>query len=52
MIEALRIEGKYVEHVFYDGEAHGFRKAASKRDSLERTLAFLSRYLKGESESM
>ena len=51
MIEALTIEGKYFEHAFYEGEAHGFRKPASKKDSLERTLRFLKRHLEGETES-
>ncbi|HLZ72170.1 MAG TPA: S9 family peptidase [Dehalococcoidia bacterium] len=50
MIEALRIEGKFFEHHFYDGEGHGFRSPASKRDATERTLTFLKRYLKGERE--
>ncbi len=48
MIEALRIEGKFFEHRFYEGEGHGFRSLDSKRDATERTLAFLRRYLKGE----
>jgi len=48
MIEALRIEGKFFEHRFYEGEGHGFRSLQSKRDATERTLAFLKRFLRGE----
>ncbi len=50
MIEALRIEGKFFESRFYEGEGHGFRSLANKRDAAERTLTFLKRYLKGERE--
>ncbi len=50
MIEALSIEGKYFEHVMYEGEAHGFRKPANVKDSIDRTLKFLERHLKGKSE--
>jgi dipeptidyl aminopeptidase/acylaminoacyl peptidase len=48
MIEALTIEGKFFESHFYEGEAHGFRTPAARKDSMERTLAFLRRHLKGE----
>ncbi|HEY7293575.1 MAG TPA: S9 family peptidase, partial [Dehalococcoidia bacterium] len=37
MIEALRIEGKFFEHHFYEGEGHGFRSLAARRDAAERT---------------
>jgi dipeptidyl aminopeptidase/acylaminoacyl peptidase len=50
MVEALRIEGKFFEHRFYEGEAHGFRKPENRKDSLERTLKFLERHLKGETD--
>lgn len=48
MIEALTIEGKYFEQAFYAGEGHGFQRPANKQDSIERTLKFLKRHLKGE----
>lgn len=47
MVEALRIEGKFFEHHFYEGEGHGFRKPANRRDAARRMLAFFDRYLKG-----
>ncbi|MHB8574373.1 MAG: S9 family peptidase [Dehalococcoidia bacterium] len=48
MVEALTIEGKFFEQHFYEGEGHGFRRPANKKDSLERTLRFLKRHLEGE----
>ena len=48
MIEALQIEGKFFEHHYYDGEGHGFRKPANRRDAYQRMLAFFERYLKGK----
>lgn len=51
MIEALRAEGKYCEHAFYEREGHGFRRSETKQDVFERILAFLQRRLKGEAES-
>lgn len=47
MIEALQIESKFFEHHFYEGEAHGFRKPANRRDAYGRMLAFFDKYLKG-----
>jgi dipeptidyl aminopeptidase/acylaminoacyl peptidase len=48
MAEALKIEGKFFEHHFYEGEGHGFRRAATRRDAYQRMLAFFDRYLKGD----
>ncbi len=48
MIEALQIEGKFFEHHFYEGEGHGFRRAATRRDAYERMLAFFGKHLKGD----
>lgn len=48
MIEALRIEGKFFEHHFYEGEGHGFRSPDARKDAMQRTLAFLARHLKGD----
>jgi dipeptidyl aminopeptidase/acylaminoacyl peptidase len=46
MIEALKIEGKFFEHRFYEGEGHGFRRAENRRDAYERMLSFFNKYLK------
>lgn len=48
MIEALKIEDKYFESQFYDGEEHGFQKAENKKDAWERVIKFLNRHCKGE----
>lgn len=50
MIEALKIEGKYYEAHFYEGEGHGFTKPENRKDYMERVLKFLKRHLKGEIE--
>lgn len=50
MIEALKIEGKYHEAHFYDGEGHGFNKPENKQDYIERTLKFLKCYLMNEQD--
>lgn len=50
MIEALKIEGKYHEAHFYEGEGHGFVKPENKQDYMERVLRFLNRHLKDEAE--
>ena len=46
MIEALKIEGKFFEHHFYEGEGHGFRKSPARRDAARRMLRFFEKYLK------
>lgn len=48
MIEALRIEDKYFESKFYDGEEHGFSKPENKKDAWERVINFLNKHCKGE----
>lgn len=50
MIEALKIEGKYHEAHFYEGEGHGFNKPENKQDYMERVLKFFNRHLKDEIE--
>jgi dipeptidyl aminopeptidase/acylaminoacyl peptidase len=42
---ALRSAGVSVERHTYDGEGHGWRRAATIADDLERADAFLTRYL-------
>ncbi|MGE5262932.1 MAG: S9 family peptidase [Acidobacteriota bacterium] len=44
MIEALKIENKYVEAHWYEGEAHGFAEPANKKDAWERIVRFLNRF--------
>jgi dipeptidyl aminopeptidase/acylaminoacyl peptidase len=48
MAEALAIEGKYHEVVWYEEEAHGWTRRENRRDAYQRTLAFLKRHLLGE----
>lgn len=43
MAEAVRAKGLEVELKLYEGEGHGFRGSASRRDALERELAFYTR---------
>jgi dipeptidyl aminopeptidase/acylaminoacyl peptidase len=51
MVEALEIEGKHHEVVWYDDEAHGWERRENRRDYYTRTLAFLRRHLLGTSGS-
>lgn len=48
--DILRAQGNIVETVFYPEEGHGFRKRENQIDSLERTLAWFDKYLKGKAE--
>ena len=48
MIEAMKIEEKYVEAHFYEGEEHGFEMPETKKDAWERVVRFLNRYCKNE----
>jgi dipeptidyl aminopeptidase/acylaminoacyl peptidase len=48
MIEALDIEGKHHEVVWYDDEAHGWERRETRRDAFSRTLAFLKRHVLDE----
>jgi dipeptidyl aminopeptidase/acylaminoacyl peptidase len=48
MIEAMKIEEKYVESHFYEGEEHGFEMPTTKKDAWERVVKFLNRYCKNE----
>jgi dipeptidyl aminopeptidase/acylaminoacyl peptidase len=47
IIDALKIEGKFFEHQLYNGEGHGFRRPATRRDAYQRMLSFFEKYLKG-----
>ncbi len=48
MVEALEIEGKHHEVVWYDEEAHGWKRPETKRDAFNRILAFLRRHVLDE----
>ena len=45
MVEALEIEGKHHEVVWYDEEAHGWERRENRRNSFNRILAFLRLHL-------
>ncbi|HYM82566.1 MAG TPA: prolyl oligopeptidase family serine peptidase [Candidatus Dormibacteraeota bacterium] len=45
MVEALRIEDKLHEVVWYDEEGHGWERRETRRDAYRRTLAFLRRHV-------
>jgi dipeptidyl aminopeptidase/acylaminoacyl peptidase len=46
VIEVLKANGRTVESRFYPGEGHGFFKREDQIDALERTVAWLEKYLK------
>jgi dipeptidyl aminopeptidase/acylaminoacyl peptidase len=43
MVAALKARDLQVEYVLYEGEQHGFRKAETLVDSLNRELGFYQR---------
>lgn len=45
MVEAMRRAGAPVEYHVYEDEGHGFRRTANVVDELERTEAFLARWV-------
>jgi dipeptidyl aminopeptidase/acylaminoacyl peptidase len=45
LVDAVRAAGGTVEHHVYEGEGHGWARRATVQDELERTLAFLERYV-------
>ena len=48
IIEALKIEDKYLESHYYEEEGHGFEKPENKKDAWERICKFLNRHCKDE----
>ncbi|TRM64834.1 Alpha/Beta hydrolase protein [Schizophyllum amplum] len=46
MYDGIKANGGIVEKKVYEGEGHGFRRAESIRDSMERELNFYERMLK------
>jgi dipeptidyl aminopeptidase/acylaminoacyl peptidase len=45
LVEALRGAGTVVEHHVYDDEGHGFRRAATVADEIERIEGFFARWV-------
>lgn len=45
LVEAVRASGGTVEHHVYAGEGHGWSKVETVQDELERTQAFLERWV-------
>jgi dipeptidyl aminopeptidase/acylaminoacyl peptidase len=46
VVEVMRANGRTVEAHFYPGEGHGFDKREDQIDALERTVAWMKKYLK------
>jgi dipeptidyl aminopeptidase/acylaminoacyl peptidase len=46
VVEELKANGRTVESHFYPGEGHGFFKREDQIDALERTVAWMEKYLK------
>jgi dipeptidyl aminopeptidase/acylaminoacyl peptidase len=46
VVELMKANGRTVEAHFYPGEGHGFFKREDQIDALERTVAWLEKYLK------
>lgn len=46
--EALRAKGVAHEYIEYEGEGHGFRRLATRVDSLEKETAFFARIIRGK----
>jgi dipeptidyl aminopeptidase/acylaminoacyl peptidase len=45
LVDAVRAAGGTVEHHVYAGEGHGWSRRDTVQDELERTLAFLERWV-------
>lgn len=46
--EAVRARGGIAELVTYEDEGHGFRREKNRKDFLQRTLAFLEKYVRDQ----
>jgi dipeptidyl aminopeptidase/acylaminoacyl peptidase len=46
IVEAVRVRGRPVAYLEFEGEQHGFRRAANLRRALEAELYFLGRVLR------
>jgi dipeptidyl aminopeptidase/acylaminoacyl peptidase len=47
VVEALKKKGNTVDSIFYPEEGHGFSKREHQQDSLQRTVDWFDKYLKG-----
>jgi dipeptidyl aminopeptidase/acylaminoacyl peptidase len=47
IVDLLKKDGRTVDVHFYPNEGHGFAKRENQIDSLERTIAWFDKYLKG-----
>ena len=50
IVDLLKKDGRTVDVHFYPNEGHGFVKRENQIDSLERTIVWFDKYLKGEGE--
>jgi dipeptidyl aminopeptidase/acylaminoacyl peptidase len=48
VVDILKKEGKTVDAKFYPQEGHGFAKRENQIDSIQRTIAWFDKYLKGD----
>ena len=48
VVDILKKEGKTVDAKYYPQEGHGFLKRENQIDSIQRTIAWFDKYLKGE----
>lgn len=48
VVDILKKEGKTVDVKYYPQEGHGFAKRENQIDSIQRTIAWFDKYLKGE----
>ncbi|HEY2051852.1 MAG TPA: S9 family peptidase [Caulobacteraceae bacterium] len=50
IVDLLKQDGRTVDVHFYPNEGHGFVKRENQIDSLERTIVWFDKYLKGQDE--
>jgi dipeptidyl aminopeptidase/acylaminoacyl peptidase len=51
LVDILKKEGRVVDVHYYPNEGHGFEKRENQLDSIQRTIAWFDRYLKGRSST-
>ena len=51
VVEILKKNGRTVAAHYYEAEGHGFSKRENQIDSLQRTVEWFDKYLKGESQA-
>lgn len=50
IVDLLKKDGRTVDVHFYPNEGHGFVKRENQINSLERTITWFDKYLKGRDE--